>query len=428
MKQILIWPTASTSQKKVLWYSLILFFICLADTLMAYVTPLVLNEYFGHMLVVGLVMSCSSVVGLSTDWLISRKLPNTNYRFFIKWLILIGVWFPIIFWIFPTLAVGYLVAMMVWGVYYEMINFASFDFVNRSVQPSEHAFTWSILDVFKAMALLSTPIVAGLLFEIDQNLVFLLSLACFGLASFIFSTNKSSEIQPLPKSQLSPQRSQSEEVQIWWQMLKKIWPIYIFFFSMIMLDAAIWVAGPMLSEQIRLFSQAGSFVIPAYVLPTLLAPVIISRFGKIFKRTRVIFLMAIIGAIVLGVGSFIVGVSAWIIPIILLASLFIAIDFPEVGGIFEDFYDRVDEFGNDLTGLRNSAVSLAYIFGPVSVGLLAEVLNYAHILTVFAGLLFVSGIIALLFTPNRIRMPKAKLVSIISYKNRHRTGSPLARG
>jgi len=420
VKQILIWPTASHAQKKVFWYSLMLFFIFLADTLMAYVTPLVLYEYLGHMLIVGLVMSCSSVCGLTTDWLISRKLPNTNYRFFIKWLLLIGIWFPLLFWFFPTSAVGYLLAMLAWGMYYELINFASFDFVNRTVAPSQHAFTWSILDVFKALALLTTPIIAGLLFEINQNSVYFLSLVCFGLAGFVFTTGTQPEVQPVLTSHLSHQRSQSEEMKIWLQLFKKIWPIYLFFFSMVMLDAAFWVAGPLLSEQIRLFSQAGSFVIPAYVLPTLLAPVLISRFGKIFGRKRIIFLTAIIGATILGVGSFTIGVSAWIIPIILFASMFIAIDFPEVGGIFEDFYDRVDEFGNDLTGLRNSAVSLAYIFGPITVGLLAETLSYAHILTVFACLLFLTGTIAFLATPNKIRMPKAKLISIISYKNRRK--------
>jgi len=114
MKHFLLLQSASSSQKRVLWFGLILFFVFVADTLMSYVTPLVLRDYFGNLATAGLVMGFSSVVGLAADWLVAQKLPNTTYRTFIKWLLIISIWFPLVFWIFPGSAVGYLLAMTAW--------------------------------------------------------------------------------------------------------------------------------------------------------------------------------------------------------------------------------------------------------------------------------------------------------------------------
>ena len=387
---------------------------------MSYVTPLVLRDYFGNLATAGLVMGFSSVVGLAADWLVAQKLPNTTYRTFIKWLLIISIWFPLVFWIFPGSAVGYLLAMTAWGLYYEMIGFASFDFVDRSVSHKLHAVTWGVLDAFKAMALLIAPVLAGMLFQTQPNAIYMISLFCLSITTLIFFLGEKNRSKKTWSLKSNPTRTLGEEKKIWWELLRKIWPVYLFFFALIMLDAAFWTVGPLLSEQIRLTSQLGSLILPAYILPTLLVPFLIMRFGDFLGKTKTVFATAMVGSIILGVGAMLVGVDAMIVPVILVSSLFIAIDFPEVGALFEGYFGRVGEFGNDLTGLRNSAFSLAYVIGPILAGFLAESLNYSQILIVFAVLLFITGGIALVATPENIRMPKARLLSIISFKNRRK--------
>jgi MFS family permease len=155
----------------------------------------------------------------------------------------------------------------------------------------------------------------------------------------------------------------------------------------------------------------GSFLIPAYIFPsiivTLLAPRLAWRFGK----KRVSFITAIIGSLILLAGGLIFPGGGFVI-VVLLSSLFIEVSYPEIYAVFEDYVARLGVFGNDMVGLEGAAISLGFIAGPILAGILASFLGNQNAIVCFAGLFGLTAVLALSKVPRKIKMPQQELLEI----------------
>jgi MFS family permease len=57
----------------------------------------------------------------------------------------------------------YLIAMVLWGIYYDLKNIASFDYIGRYTEKREHADSFGLLSVFSSAGYLIAPLIVGLL-------------------------------------------------------------------------------------------------------------------------------------------------------------------------------------------------------------------------------------------------------------------------
>lgn len=392
-------------------------FFYIADAMMSYFSPVAMEAHFDNAFIMGLVLSTSSAVGLATDIIVSRFFPNYDYRFFIKWLIILATLFPLVFLALPSVTLTYFAAMVIWGIYFEFSSFSQFNFIRQNVDVHEHANAWGVVEAFKAMGILIGPVAAGFFLSYSKNLMLFAAITSLMVAGLVFILLKKfaktrPELVPLNNG-----RTFKTELKIWKLLLSRIWPVYLFFFALVLVDTAFWTVGPLLSEAIRQKTWLGGFLLPAYIFPSLFAPIIIRKFSRKFSKKRIAFVAAIIGTAIMGGGSFFLGDdNPLLLVAILTGAIFIAIDYPEIEAVFEDYISRVDGYENDLIGLHSSASSFSYIFGPIVAGFTASQIGYSKTLSVFAFFFMFVAIIALIVTPRKIRMDLKGLEEIAAAK------------
>jgi hypothetical protein len=357
----------------------------------------------------GLVISSSSVVGIICDLLIPRFFGNKTYIFFFWSAIITAIIFPLIFLMGPPLLIFFLIGMAVWGVYYELFNFSDFNFIKSTVSAQNYSNAWGVVSTFKALAYLVGPVLAGWLLVVGLKFSFMgaIIFEIFALLGFLAFTKslRSNRFhsQPLPETNNPPLNILSG-LRIWWVIIKKIWPVYIFLFLLFLIDSTYWTIGPLISESLRSVHSWGSLFLPAYSLPSLFIGLLISRYGRSSGKKRAAFLSAAIaGAFMIFMG--IIANAALLIFVVLVSSVYLAVSFPEISAVFEDYVGRLQNHGDEMVGLQGSAVNLAYILGPVLSGSLAALVGNRGTFSVIGIIVLVYSLLALYFVPKKIHLP-----------------------
>ncbi len=396
-----------------------MFFVFFADMVMSYASPIFIEHKMNSTLLMGLILSSSSVFGLLTDLLLSKQFAHKEYRFFARWLIALALFFPVSLLIMPAQPLTFLFAMAVWGMYFECIGFSQFNFVHTVVNKHQHTAAWGVLETFKAVAAITAPIAATYLLAITMEVTMYAVIASLmvALVSFFFYRRAFPERPPQNQEVAAPRpvgRGFWQELRIWRTLFVKIWPVYLFFFAFVLLEATLWTVGPLLSETIRQEHPLSGFLLSAYVLPSVVTPSLAVFLSKRFSKKRVAFIAAAVGASILGVGSLYFGHSPWLPVIVFCSALFFSLDYPEIEAVFEDYISRIDGYGNDLIGLQSTASSLAYIVGPVLAGALATWLGLSATIGAVALFFGAVAVVALIVTPRKIRMPHQELAALAS--------------
>jgi len=156
-------------------------------------------------------------------------------------------------------------------------------------------------------------------------------------------------------------------------------------------------------------TNLGNFLLPAYVVPSLFVPLLISQTGKRWDKTRTAFISAGIGSALLTLGFFFAG--GWqLLAAIFIGSIFVSLALPEMNATFEELVERLGLFGGDLIGLQRSANNLSWILGPMCATLIATFIGTQNAMAVFSGLLLVVAIGAGLVVPRHIRISKKAML------------------
>lgn len=411
-----------TNRSSFYWYGLMMLLVFLADGMMSYISPVVIESRVNSTLIMGMILSSSSVFGLIADMVISRFLVQREYHFFSRWLIGLALFFPLALLLLPSEPLALLFAMAVWGVYYEFITFSQYTFLAKSVSVQQHTFAWGLLGAFKSFGLVVAPIAATYLLAVSESMALSAVIGCLALAALVFFILKRSKRRSSDSSfihsttAIKPSRTFALELKLWWVLFKKIWPVYLFFFAFVLFETSIWTVGPLLMEELRHHHWQGGLLLSAYILPSFLAPLYAPVLGRRLGKKRTAFVAGIIGAAIVSAAAYFGNQSSWLPLGFFLGALFLSLDYPEIEAVFEDYVKRVDEYGNDLVGLRGTASSLAYIVGPLLAGLLTTQLGAGKSIGLFALVFGLVAIVAAVITPRKIRMPLQALESTIITK------------
>jgi fucose permease len=351
------------------------------------------------------------------DLIIAQRFAQKEYRFFARWLIALALLFPMSLLFMPAHPLTLLVAMAIWGIYYEFISFSQFNFVHRIVKTDYHAAAWGVLEIFKALGGMLAPIAATYLLEWGMEVAMWVVIGSLTVGAVLFVVYRWWYPTRPVQAELSVQpvktkRSFWQEMKIWGVLMKRIWPMYIFFFAFVLLESAFWTLGPLLSEEIREVHPWSGFLLTAFILPSVFAPLLVHPLSTRYSKKKISFLAALLGSALLAVGAFWLGNSAWLIVIVFLSAIFFSLDFPEIAAVFEDYLSRIDGYENDLIGLQGTSTSLSYILGPALAGALANWLGNSAALGVFAVFLGLTSAWLLLITPRKIKMPRQELAAV----------------
>ncbi len=384
----------------------VMLFIALFEGIVAYIIPLLMVEMGFSKTQLGLFISSASLFGALFDFLLCRFFDKTDFRKMYLLMLFVGGLVLLLL----NLSPGYflfLVIMALWGLYYDLRNFGSWDYVAKCEPVSERSSSFSLIFVIKSAGAVIAPLVAGYLIADKVGIApykfALIFLIIAGMGYFVLALLTKNKCKN--KKNKIPQNSFHAEFKKWNLLGRKIMPVVLMTFLLGMIDAFFWSVGPIFAESLESLEKFNGLFLTAFYLPIVFSvwfiKPLVKRIGK--KRTSIFSVLA--GSLIL---SFIAVFSDpfIIIAIVFLASGFFSIAWPANDGVYADFITETKSFENEVKGLGDFASNLGYIFGPAIAGLLMDFIGNGPTF----GFLGVFGaffsIVLLLITPKSIAVPK----------------------
>lgn len=393
-------------QHKTVWsLALMLMFVLLFDGIVGYTLPLLLTEKGLSKTEMGLVFSFSSMAGGVFDLVLSRLLKRVDFRRMFLFLFILCLLYPILLWSSKSMAV-YLLAMAVWGLYWDFMSFGSYDFVGRHTSKNAHATSFGIIDAFKSAGLLLAPILAGLL-VIDRvtSTPYILAVIFLGIG-FIFylvlitNAKKGKYEIFFP---VSRRRSILSELGTWRSLGKALLPVLVFTIYLNIHDAFFWTIGPLISEELVSIQPFGGLFITAYYLPSLVVGWFLGRFTNKYGKKRTAFVSMAAGCLVL-VPFTLISNAFLLLSVVFVASMLSAISWPAIKGAYADYVSEAPKVESDIEGIGDLSTNVGYVIGPALAGFLADTFGNTWVFSVLGITGFVLSIILFKLSPKHIRV------------------------
>jgi len=359
-------------RQPIYFLSFTILFVTLFDCTMSYITPLLLVERGFSITLMGIIVGVSSFAGAIFDLILCKIAPNANYRRIFLAMFAASFIYPLILWSAKSIWI-FLLAMAIWGIYYDLLNFGIFNFIGRYTQKEENANNFGITQVFKALANVIAPIVVGfaVVAYVDWKSFALgwifLAIGLLFFISLILLMKR--QKVPEMKNYLKP-KTISFEVHLWKKIGRLILPVLLLTFFLYLIEAFFWTLMPIYAESSGLKVLAGLFL-TAYTLPALFVGWLIGSITRKFGKKRTGYLGLFIGSIVLSTFSLING-PYLIALIIFVASFFIAFSLPSINSAYADYISETPEVEKEIESLEDFFTNLGFILGPITAGFLAD--------------------------------------------------------
>lgn len=402
---------ANSMWARVLTVSVILFFVYLGDAILSDWVPSFMQVALGGSLLMGLVMSFSSVVGFVTDLIFPQLLRKFKARRLILLAIAANLIFSgILMWTTSwSWVVLLLLAMAVWGIYYELLWFGSAQFVSDNVPAESRSGVWGVLSVFKSLAYFAGPIIGSWLAISRGNLAVVITAAaivCIGYIVWIFTNKKEKSyeqnLEPMAKFNIK------EELGYWKVLFVHVWPVLLISLTMGLIDATYWTTGTVLSDNLAKSGFLGGLFLPAYMLPPIFMGVILAKWGVFKGKKKIAEIALLLSGIFLACLGF--GESVLLLlSLSFLTGVALAIAWPMVDAVYSDILARMGTERKHMVGLSSSTTSLAYIIGPVTAGFISSRVGERLTFVVIGVTVFMIAIILLIVTPRKLRLPQNEI-------------------
>lgn len=379
------------------------------DAILAFWLPSYIQSTFSSALIMGAIISFSSVVGFITDFFFPQLFPNIHEKKTLRLtlffqavfvgLLILSLQLPL-WWVF-------ILAVSAWGVYFEFLSFSSKIYVSEHISKKLYTNTWANIDLAKSFAYLLGPIVAGILVETNNFSVLIVALLSVLVAQLLLSIFED-KIKHPEKVEEAPSIEPKLELKHWLELGKKVWPVILSSFLITTIDATFWTSGTVLEEKILGEFPLAIFIIPLYMAPMLLAQIILSKNNLNQNKEKTTNILLLINALLL--------ITFSKLPIgygLLVATFCIgfvtSLSYPIIESLYSDLEDRMGIHKKHLIGLSSSIYSLAYIITPLTAGLISQLFGEQETfqyLGIFVGL---TALLILIFNKKKITIPQKEI-------------------
>lgn len=384
-------------------FSLVVLFWSIFDGSVSFITPLMMEENGLSNSQIGIIIGASSIFGAIFDFLISKLFKNTNFKRIFLIMFALCLAYPLILWQAKTLWL-FLLAMAMWGIYWDLYGFGTFDFISRYTKKEDHSANFGVIQISKAIGTIIAPLIIGLVFVsaldwqpyaimgLFLGVSFLLFLV---LINVIQKYHQENNIIILPR-----RKNFSVEIHLWKKLSKTMLPVLLGTFFLFFVDAFFWTIGPLFAESISIEHLGGLFL-SAYVLPELLTGWFIGPITKKLGKKRTAFLGLLMGSLALTL-FFLVSGFISVIILVFIASFFYSFSFPAVNSSYADYISDAPQVEEEIEGLEDFFFNIGYILGPILAGVLSDIFSIpmAFGLLGFWGVILATSL--LLFAPKHI--------------------------
>ena len=397
----------------VVFFTVIIFFISFADAIMSYISPLFIESQVQNTMTMGFIFAFSSIIGIACDLIFPKIFSNRPHFFFLKTTLLSAVLFPIVYLVFPQHLISLLIAMAVWGIYYELNIFSSFHFIHNYVHLNEHAKVWGFLSALSSTAYAIAPIIT--IKYLSQEFTHSFLAVFFSLAIAIILTlifKQKFVKKPIVNINLKPQqKTWVTEFKVWKLLFPKVWHLLLLQLLLLMIDASYWTIGALFMVELNEKHQLGSLFLTAHIAPTIIFGFVLGMKAKNTGKKKVALFSSLITGLFLSSYFFINSVPLLLI-VTSLAATFLGIALPELKAVFEDYVSRLKNDDNEMIGMQSSSGSLAFVIGPILATTLATFFDYKTAFSIIGLLLSLTAISLLFIVPKKIRLPQKELAKV----------------
>ena len=389
----------------------------MADSIMAYVAPVFIENGVQNAFYMGIIFSSSSMVGLICDAIFPSIFRSKHHSFFLWNTVILALLFPAIFLLFPHALPEFFVAMAIWGIYYELLVFSKAYFIEAFIKMDRHAMAWGILNTFRSLTMVISPIFVPLLLDrgATEPLIWTMGLLIAGLISIVlFNKLFPHKDREVVQEVVVKKTSALKELIIWRKLIVRIWPIFLFTLVLYVLEATFFSVGILASEELRQTSFWGTMLIPAYVLPSLFTGFFVQKLGITVGKKRVAFVAGAFGGLLLFLAMFMTAVPELLVLTIFLSSIFSSISYPAILAVTQDYVTRLGEFGGEMVGLQNAAASIGYIVGPLFAGFIGMQFGNIEAVSAVGLVLLLASLLNIAVVPRKVKMPQKELQEVVA--------------
>jgi MFS family permease len=384
-----------------------IFFWTLFDAMVAYVTPLLIGKYGFSTSAIGFIIASSSITGALFDFLICKIFTNINFRRVFLFMFLLCSIYPLILWQANGLLL-FLLGMAVWGIYYDLYAFGTFNFIGRFTAAQDHSTSFGLVQTFRSLGAFIAPLIVGLLIAEHIGLQLFAWSWLFLAISFIFFLILISFVKrrnPSVHEELRrhPRRKNLlVEIHLWKKLGHRMLPVLLLTFFLFFVEAFFWTLGPLYSETTDGGGHGGWFI-SAYLLPALLVGWYIGPLTKKFGKKKTAFVSLMIGSSILA--TFALWQSSLMVVVItFIASCFMSAALPAIDAAYADYIAEAPPVEGEIEGLEDLAFNAGYIFGPISAGLLGDIISIPVAFSILGIIGVVWSIVLYAITPKHINL------------------------
>jgi len=408
-------PVIPKYMRALLFFCVIIFLVEMADSIMAYVAPIFLENGVKNSFYMGIILSSSSVAGLVCDAIFPSLFRSKRHSFFLWNTVILALTFPAIFLFFPHALPEFIFAMVIWGIYYEFLVFSKAYFIEAFIKMDRHAMAWGILNTFRSLTMVISPIFVPVLLDrgVEEPLIATFVLLVLGLIGIVLFSKMFPHKERVVIQEVVVKRTSAlKELIIWRHLIIKIWPIFLYTMVLYVLEATFFSVGILASEELRQTSAWGTLLIPAYVLPSIFTGFFVQKLSAKIGKKRVAFVSGTIGGFLLFTSMFFIASPILLITFILLSSIFTSIAYPAILAVTQDYVTRLGEFGSEMVGLQNAAGSIGYIVGPLLAGWAGMMFGNIQAVAGAGLILLIVAVINIAVVPRKIKMPLKQLEAL----------------
>ena len=395
---------------KVILFSLTLFLLRLADAVISFWAPNQIQSSLNSSTWMGIIISFQSVVGFGADLIFPSLLRTTKTKRLVFWAIIMSALtsFFLTASVYKPFIAIFLITMTLWGIYYEFVAFANYQFMGSVVPSHLRSAAWGIAGTFVNLAYFLGPLLAAAVLLKSYVFAEGLILVFLVLALLMLSLFKAHHDAPtqIDLKDVNPW----VEFKHWLTLSKHIWPAMVLSLLLGFIDSTFWTTGAIWTEKLAKINYLGGLFLPFYQLPAIFLGVVVAGWG-IYKGKKILTEKFLIVAGIFLIALAISDTVYWQLSMVLLSSAALSICYPLLDGVYTDIVARMGHEKNDLIGLTSSVVNVSYIVWPPVVGIVAGIIGERLTFSFVGVLVVIVSVILLFITPKKLRLPQEEIKS-----------------
>ncbi|MFA5134625.1 MAG: MFS transporter [Patescibacteria group bacterium] len=392
--------------KPLYYFSVMILFFVIFDGIMTFLVPVTITDAGISESTMGMIIGSSSIAGIIFDFFLCWLFRNSNYKRILLVMIIIAALFPYMLWRADSIFL-FLIAMAIWGFYFDLLSISTFDFIGKRTPFAQHAASFGIVQFFQALGYLIAPLLVG--FVIGETLgiqpfimagVFLaIALVLLSLLPARFAGEQQTRLGAREKSPITIRK----EFFLWKKIGRYLLPVLALTIYLEIISGAVWTLGPLLNGDHLGLPGFSSYFLFAFELPFLIVGWLIGILTKNRSKKRIAYTCLIIGGLLLG------SLNLFTAPLLLLvitflASICIAMSWPAINGAYADYISETEKYRKEIESLEDFSMNIGFIIGPTIAGFGGAAFGHLPTIGTIGLIGSLVGVLLLVITPREIKI------------------------